>query len=259
MLLAEWHIKNSIDAFDTHSKYNLWKIVGYMGVIGAFGILAYYMVLGGWVISYIINIFLSLFSSLGLDLSNPITKEITSNFYTQNIENSPLLIGFYTFIFVVINWIILKKGIIEGIEKSVKWLMPLLFLCLIGMIIRNLTLDNAIEGIKFYLIPDFSAITPKLFLYVLGQVFFALSLGFGVMITLSSHLKKEENLVKTAYITGVINTLVAILAGFIIFPSLFSVGLAPDSGPSLVFKSLLLHFHICFLEAFLLLFFLFCY
>ena len=123
--------KNSIDAFDTHSKYNLWKIVGYMGVIGAFGILAYYMVLGGWVISYIINIFLSLFSSLGLDLSSPITKEITSNFYTQNIENSPLLIGFYTFIFVVINWIILKKGIIEGIEKSVKWLMPLLFLCLI--------------------------------------------------------------------------------------------------------------------------------
>lgn len=242
--------KNSIDAFNTHSKYNLWKIVGYMGVIGAFGILAYYMVLGGWVISYIINIFLSLFSSLGLDLSSPITKEITSNFYTQNIENSPLLIGFYTFIFVVINWIILKKGIIEGIEKSVKWLMPLLFLCLIGMIIRNLTLDNALEGIKFYLIPDFSAITPKLFLYVLGQVFFALSLGFGVMITLSSHLKKEENLVKTAYITGIINTLVAILAGFIIFPSLFSVGLAPDSGPSLVFKSLPIAFSHMFFGSF---------
>lgn len=248
--------KNSIDAFGTKTQNKVWKIIGYMGAIGAFGILAYYMVLGGWVIAYILNIFASFFGDMGLSLAQPITKEITSEFYAQNIENSPWLIGLYTLIFVAINYIILKKGIIDGIEKSVKWLMPLLLLCLVGMIARNITLENAIEGIKFYLIPDFSAITPKLFLYVLGQVFFALSLGFGVMITLSSHLRKSEKLVKTACITGIINTLVAILAGFMIFPSLFSVGLAPDSGPSLVFKSLPIAFsHMVFGGFFAIVFF----
>lgn len=236
---------NSVDAFalavrDPARKASpLWKIFGYMGLIGAFGILAYYMVIGGWVFSYIWHILLGAagFSS-GLDLSSPITKEITESFYVESIENSPFAIACCTLFFVFINWIILRKGIISGIERSVKYLMPLLFLCLLIMVIRNLTLDNAAEGVRFYLTPDFSKITPKLLLDVLGQVFFALSLGFGVMITLSSHLNRQEDMVKTAVITGVVNTLVAVMAGFMIFPSLFSAHLAPDSGPSLVFKSL---------------------
>ncbi|PAF43397.1 sodium-dependent transporter [Helicobacter sp. 11S03491-1] len=228
---------NCVDAFGGKidgkkiSKY--WKIFGYTGLIGAFGILAYYMVLGGWVISYITNIF-----SGELNLSNPINKDITSAFYSLHIEHSPLLIGFYTFIFVLVNWWILSKGIINGIERSMKYLMPLLFLCLLAMVIRNLTMEGAMEGITFYLMPDFSKITPKLFILVLGQVFFALSLGFGVMITLSSYLHKKENLVQTASMTGILNTCIAIMAGFMIFPSLFSFGLSPDSGPSLVFKTL---------------------
>lgn len=234
---------NSIDAFDG-KRYqknisSFWKIFGYMGAFGAFCIMAYYMVLGGWVLAYIVNIFngaIGIFD--GLDLSSPVSKIVTSEFYIQNIEHSPLMIGVYTFIYVLINWVILRKGIIDGIERSVKFLMPLLLLCLIGMVVRNLTLDGAMEGVKFYLVPDFSKITAELFLYVLGQVFFALSLGFGVMITLSSHLDKKENLVKTATITSFINTCIAVMAGFMIFPSLFSVGLAPDSGPSLVFKTL---------------------
>jgi uncharacterized sodium-dependent transporter HI_1690 len=106
------------------------------------------------------------------------------------------------------------------------------------MVIRNITLPGAMEGIVFYLKPDFSKITPQLFIYVLGQVFFALSLGFGVLITLSSYLNKEENLIHTAVLTGIVNTAIAVLAGFMIFPSLFSFGIAPDSGPTLVFQSL---------------------
>ena len=236
---------NSVDAFalavrDPAQKASpLWKIFGYTGLIGAFGILAYYMVIGGWVFSYIWHILLGAAGfSGGLDLSSPITKEITESFYFENIENSPFAIACFTLFFVFINWIILRKGVISGIERSVKYLMPLLFLCLLIMVIRNLTLDNAAEGVRFYLTPDFSKITPKLLLDVLGQVFFALSLGFGVMITLSSHLNRQEDMVKTAVITGVVNTLVAVMAGFMIFPSLFSAHLAPDSGPSLVFKSL---------------------
>ncbi|PAF52492.1 sodium-dependent transporter [Helicobacter sp. 13S00477-4] len=228
---------NSIDAFGGMirgkkiSKY--WKIIGYMGLLGSFGILAYYMVLGGWVIDYIVSIL-----SGSLNLSAPVTKEIASGFYTIHIENSPMTIGIFTFIFVSVNWLILSQGIIDGIERSMKYLMPLLFLCLLLMVIRNLTMPGAIEGVKFYLSPDFSKITPKLFILVLGQVFFALSLGFGVMITLSSYLDKNEDLIKTAITTGILNTCIAIMAGFMIFPSLFSFGLSPDSGPSLVFKTL---------------------
>ena len=230
---------NSIDAFGDKildkgkgiSKY--WKLLGYMGLLGAFGIMAYYMVLGGWVITYIINLI-----SGTLDISTPITKDVAKDFYDLHISNSPVEIIVYTALFVLVNYIILAKGIIGGIERSVKYLMPLLFIFLIGMVIRNITLPGAMEGITFYLKPDFSKITPKLFVFVLGQVFFALSLGFGVLITLSSYLNKEENLIQTAVITSFTNTIIAVLAGFMIFPSLFTFGIEPNAGPTLVFQSL---------------------
>ena len=232
-------LRNCVDAFAAPKKDGsrikpAWKIVGIMGVIGAFGILAYYMVLGGWVLTYIVNIV-----SGNFDLSARITDPaFTQKFYADHIENSPLSVGGYTIVFIAINWYILKNGIIEGIEKFVKFLMPALFLCFIAVILTNLTLDGAKEGVKFYLGVDFAKITPKLLIDVLGQVFFALSLGFGVMITLSSFLNKDEKLMQTATITAVVNTLIAVLAGFMIFPSLFSAGLEPSSGSSLVFKSL---------------------
>lgn len=250
---------NSVDAFFTNNPKHSpkWKFFGYLGILGSFGILSYYMPIGGWVISYIYHIFLGILGvDGGLDLSTSITKEITSSFYTDQIENSPWTITICTGLFVLANWFILKKGIIAGIERSVKFLMPLLFICLIIMVGRNLTLDGALEGVKFYLTPDFSKLSGKLLLDVLGQVFFALSLGFGVMITLSSHLNKEESLVKTATITGIINTAIAVLAGFMIFPSLFSAGLSPDAGPSLVFKTLPIAFsHMAFGNFFAIVFF----
>ena len=232
-------LRNCVDAFTAPKKDGsrikpAWKIVGIMGVIGAFGILAYYMVLGGWVLTYIVNLV-----SGNFDLSARITDPaFTQKFYAEHIENSPLGVGAYTLVFIAINWYILKNGIIEGIEKFVKFLMPALFLCFIAVILTNLTLEGAKEGVKFYLGVDFAKITPKLLIDVLGQVFFALSLGFGVMITLSSFLNKDEKLMQTATITAVVNTLIAVLAGFMIFPSLFSAGLEPSSGSSLVFKSL---------------------
>lgn len=232
-------LRNCVDAFTAPKKDGsrikpAWKIVGIMGVIGAFGILAYYMVLGGWVLTYIVNIV-----SGNFDLSARITDPaFTQKFYAEHIENSLLGVGAYTIVFIAINWYILKNGIIEGIEKFVKFLMPALFLCFIAVILTNLTLEGAKEGVKFYLGVDFAKITPKLLIDVLGQVFFALSLGFGVMITLSSFLNKDEKLMQTATITAVVNTLIAVLAGFMIFPSLFSAGLEPSSGSSLVFKSL---------------------
>ena len=221
-------MKNSVDAFK-----GKWQSVGYMGLLGSFGIMAYYMVLGGFVLIYIFSLLFGDFN-----LSSAVSKEYTHEFYTQNIAFNPLGVGIFTTIFVVINWVILRRGIIDGIEKAVKFLMPMLLICLILVVGRNLSLDGAMEGVKFYLLPDFSKLSPKLFIDVLGQVFFALSLGFGVMITLSSHLSKKENMIKTAIYTGVLNTLIAVLAGFMIFPALFSANLAPDKGPSLVFETL---------------------
>lgn len=228
---------NSIDAFCGSvggKKINkAWQIVGYMGLVGAFGIMAYYMVIGGWVLNYIVKIATGYF-----DLSLPISLAQTSQFYDTNIKNSPFDIALATLGFVVINYVILVKGAVEGIERSAKYLMPLLFILMFIMVLRNITLPGAAEGIKFYLTPDFSKISAKLFVDVLGQVFFALSIGFGVMITLASFVKKDESLVKVSFITGILNTLIAVLAGFMIFPSLFSFGIEPGSGPSLVFKSL---------------------
>lgn len=228
---------NAIDAFSGTANgkkiHPGWRLLGLMGLLGAFGILAYYMVLGGWVINYVISLL-----SGSLDLSQTVSAEQTAAYYRESIQNSPWTIISYTALFVAANYFILAKGIVNGIERSVKYLMPLLFVFLIVMVVRNITLPGAAEGIAFYLTPDFSKITPKLFVFVLGQVFFALSLGFGVLITLSSYLDKKEDLVKTACITGVMNTLIAVLAGFMIFPSLFTFGVAPNSGPTLVFQSL---------------------
>lgn len=231
-------MKNSVDAFK-----GKWQSIGYIGLLGSFGIMAYYMVLGGWVFVYIFELILGNFN-----LSHTITKDFTQQFFDEKIAFNPLGVGIFTTIFVLINYIILKRGIIDGIEKSVKFLMPLLFICLILVVGRNLSLDGAMAGVKFYLTPDFSKIlSPKLLIDVLGQVFFALSLGFGVMITLSSHLSKNENMPKTAIYTGILNTIIAVLAGFMIFPALFSATLSPDSGPSLVFQTLPIAFsHIHF-------------
>ncbi|MDO5045267.1 sodium-dependent transporter [Campylobacter sp.] len=228
---------NVIDAFSGRANgkdiAKFWKIAGYMSLLGAFGIMAYYMVIGGWVLNYIAQIVFGL-----LDLSGPVDFALTGAFYEQNIVNNPLAVSFATLVFVMVNYIILTQGAVDGIEKAAKYLMPILFLLMITMVIKNITLEGAMRGIKFYLTPDFSKLNMKLFIEVLGQVFFALSLGFGVMITLSSFVKKDEALVKISVITGILNTLIAVLAGFMIFPSLFSFSVAPDSGPSLVFKSL---------------------
>ena len=238
MILAENAIGrrlkcNAVDAFGGKNINPAWKIVGWMGLLGAFGIMAYYMVIGGWVLNYIAQIAFGM-----LDLSQVLSFEATSAFYEQNIVSDPLAISFATLVFVLVNYAILVQGAVGGIERSAKYLMPLLFVLMIVMIVKNLTLDGVAQGVKFYLTPDFSKISLKLFVEVLGQVFFALSLGFGVMITLSSFVKKDEGLVKISIITGILNTLIAVLAGFMIFPSLFSYGVSPASGPSLVFKSL---------------------
>lgn len=241
MLVAEHLIgrrlhTNVIDSFSgkglDHPISKLWKAVGVIAILGAFGILAYYMVLGGWVMSYIGGI------SFGeIDLSTPLSAETAKSFFETSTGN-PWKMVLYTFIFVAVNYYILVKGIIDGIERVIRWVMPLFLILVLALMVRALFLPGAMEGVKFYIIPDFSKINSQVILLALGQVFFALSIGFGVMITLSSYLSKKENIVGISVSAGVINTLIPLAIGFIIFPALFSAGIEPASGPSLVFQAL---------------------
>ena len=133
------------------------------------------------------------------------------------------------------NVVIVAKGIASGIEKAGKVLMPLLFALLVLLAIRSVTLPGAGAGIDFLLKPDFTKVTAATFLAALGQAFFSLSLGMGIMLTYGSYLGKDQNLQQNALIITSMDTLVAILAGLAIFPALFAFGLEPTAGPGLVF------------------------
>ncbi|WP_300703168.1 sodium-dependent transporter [uncultured Campylobacter sp.] len=248
---------NSVDAFKQNSSgEKFWQFIGYLGLLGAFGFLAYCVVLSGWVLSYLIHTVSAVLGYGGLELKHPISKEISHAFFETHIKNEPLFITFCTAIFVFLNYIILKRNVIQGIEKAAKYLSLIMLLCLLIMIFRNLSLNGAVDAIKFYLNFNINEINFEILLYSLGQVFFALSLGYGVIITLSSYMNSKENLKLSAFIVVLVNTVIAFLMGFVIFPPLFTANIEVDSGISLIFQSLPVAFsHMYFGEFFAIIFF----
>jgi len=130
------------------------------------------------------------------------------------------------------------KGVHGGIEKACDILMPTLLLILFLLMLRALTLDGAMEGVAFYLKPDFSKITPEVILIALGQAFFSLSLGMGAMLTYGSYLPEDENLISATFYVVLFDTMIALLVGMVIFPAVFAMGMEPAEGPSLVFSVL---------------------
>lgn len=143
-----------------------------------------------------------------------------------------------TVIFLLCNFFILIRGVTKGIEKVSNVLMPLLFLLLVAFCINSFTLPGFHEGVSFLFKPDFSAITPGVLLGAMGQAFFSLSLGLGCMMTYASYFNSRTKLGRTAITTAALDSLVAILAGVIIFPAVFSFGISPQAGPTLVFEVL---------------------
>ena len=136
------------------------------------------------------------------------------------------------------NYLILRKGIQKGIERISNFMMPILFILLIIFCINSLLLPNAMEGVKFLFNPDFSKVTPKMVVGAMGQAFFSLSLGLTGLLTYASYFSDKTPLVKSATIIAILDTFVAIMAGIIIFPAVFSFGLEPAAGPKLVFEIL---------------------
>ena len=227
LMLAEMTIGRhaNSDAYGSYNKIKKgWGFVGGFGILSGFLILSYYSVVGGWVMKYIV----ASFSGTGADKSGYFT-----NFISSPVE--PLV---YHLIFMGLTAIIVIRGISGGIEKAAKFLMPALFVLLVVTVLRSVTLDGAMEGIKYFMTPNFSELTLKVVIAALGQVFFSLSLGMGIMVTYGSYLRKDEDLEKDAFIIPSLDSLVAILAGFAILPAVFALGFKPGEGPGLMFITL---------------------
>lgn len=207
-----------------------WSALGYNSVIAAFLILGFYFVVSGWTAEYMVH---SVTGSLA-KLSTP--EEYGSVF--QNFISNPWRPVLYTALFVLLTHFVIALGVQKGIERSSKLLMPLLFVILIALAIHAMTMPGSGEGLKFFFKPDFSKVTASTFLVALGQAFFSLSIGLGTMVTYASYFKPDTNLRHTALNVTILDTMVAILAGVVIFPAVFSAGIEPSSGPSLVFITL---------------------
>lgn len=213
-------------SFKKLSPKQPWYLVGLIGVFAAFIILSFYGTIAGWTIEYV---YLSLKSFF-------ITTEITNySEYFSNITGDNTIPVVCQLIFMLITGIIIIFGVQKGIEKSSIVMLPLLFIIIIVLCIRSLTLPNSIEGVKFLFYPDFSKINSSVILSTLGQSFFSLSIGMGALITYGSYVKKDNNLPKTAILTAFTDLLIAILAGVAIFPAIFSFGISPEEGTGLIF------------------------
>jgi NSS family neurotransmitter:Na+ symporter len=231
LLLVEFTIgrhgkSNAIDSYGKIRKGAKW--IGFLGFFSAFIFLSYYSVVSGWTVFYSIQSFFGL---------NGLAPDQMGNFFGAFISD-PIKPLIYHAIFMALTVFIIIKGISQGIEKYTKIMMPMLFVLLIILVFRSLTLPGAWEGIKWYLTPDLSEVTAGVWIAALGQVFFSLSVGMSGMVTYASYLNKSENLPKTAIIVSLMDSAVALLAGLIIFPAVFSFGMEPGAGPGLVFITL---------------------
>jgi NSS family neurotransmitter:Na+ symporter len=221
--------KNPVGAFGEIRPQGAWKLVGYLGVVAGVMILSYYSLISGWTLGYF-------FKTLAGNLKNVDTSTTPAifNAFTQNFWLQGLLLAAFLFITATI----VAKGIASGIEKACKILMPVLVAIMLILLVRSLTLPGAGKGIEFYLKPDFSQLTPRMIIDAMGQAFFSLSLGMGAMITYGSYLKKDENIPVSAGWVAFLDTITAVMAGFIIFPALAAYGMSPAGGHPLVFHIL---------------------
>lgn len=216
--------QNTVLAFKTLNPK--WTFVGAIGIITGFIVLSYYSVVGGWVLKYV-----TVYAT-GAKLTGG------SEFYFKNFISNPIQPLIFNIIFMGITVLIVIRGITGGIEKANKLMMPGLFLLLIILLIRSVTLDGAQAGIKFLTTFDFSKITPPVLLAALGQALFSLSIGLGIICTYASYLSKKENLVANTATICLLDTSVAFIAAFMIIPAVFATGIPLGSGGAFAFVAL---------------------
>lgn len=228
-LIGRHSQKSTGGAYKVLAPGTPWKWVGRLGVLAGFLILSYYSVVAGWTLEYI-------FEAATNKFAGKTANDFVQSF--QTFTSNPFIPIFWLILFLLATHFIIVKGVEKGIERASKIMMPLLFILIIVLVICSVSLPGAGEGIEFLLKPDFSKVNSSVFLSAMAQAFFSLSLGMGCLSTYASYFSKKTNLTRTAFSVSIIDTMVAILAGFIIFPAAFSVGIEPDTGPSLIFVTL---------------------
>ncbi|MGP1447801.1 MAG: sodium-dependent transporter [Candidatus Limimorpha sp.] len=221
--------RNPVGAFRVLAPESAWPLAGFMGVFCAWILLSFYSTVSGWTLEYIIK-------AAGNDFQGKELAAIEQDF--SDFHNLGWRNVLWQSIFIFLTGFVVFNGVKKGIERYSKILMPLLLLILIILGVKSLSLPNAGEGIRFLFRPDFSKITGKVLISALGQAFFSLSVGMGALITYGSYIKKNDNLATTALSVTLSDTLVAILAGIVIFPAAFSFGIQPTAGIGLVFNTL---------------------
>ena len=242
VMLAEFSLgragrSDAVGSFRNLAPGKKWWLGGALAILTSYLILCYYMVVAGWTFEYMWE---SITGNLytGIDAVSDKSALFGSKMQQYiNHDTNPLI---HTFIIIGINIAILLFGVQKGIERLSNIMMPILFVILLGFCIVSLTLPKAGEGLEFFLKPDFSAITPSVIIRALGQAFFSLSLGMGVLITYGSYFPRDTRLIKTSVSVSTSVIFVAVMMGVIIFPAVTSFGLqnATLNGPTLVFATL---------------------
>jgi len=217
------------EAFKKLAPGTHWGIVGVLGVICCVFIISFYSVVGGWCTEY-------LFKSVCFDFTEG-DPESLKNMFSSFSSSVWLPILCHT-IFLVLTAGVVIAGVQNGIEKFSKVMMPLLFIIIIGIAVRSMTLPGSGPGIRFLFEPDWSKVTSQTFLAALGQAFFSLSLGSCLVITYASYVKKEGHIIALGVQTAVSDTLFALIAGCAIMPAVFAFGISPGEGPDLVYITL---------------------
>lgn len=212
----------------TRAGGKAWGLVGYLGVFTSLIILGFYSVVAGWCLQYLA---VSLMGHIHGDAAYAAA-------YFRTFSSDPIEPLLWTVVFILITHFVVVRGVRRGIERVSNILMPVLFILLLVIVVASCTLPNAGKGIEYLFKPNFSLVTRDVFLDALGQAFFSLSLGTACLCTYASYFSRQTNLLKSAGQIAGIDTLVAILAGLMIFPAAFAVGINPDSGPSLIFITL---------------------
>lgn len=227
--IGRYSRSNTVGSFKKLAPGTKWCWIGYNGILAAFLILSYYAVISGWTLEYV-------WQTLSGNLYA--SPDVDYGIHFEAFASDVFRPIFWTAFFIGLTHFVVVSGVDKGIERASKIMMPLLFLILIVMCVRSVTLPNSEAGLTYLFKPDFSKLTSSVVLSALGQAFFSLSLGMGCLITYSSYFGKETNMHKTAWEVTIINTLVALLAGIMIFPAVFSFGIAPSAGAELVFITL---------------------
>lgn len=210
-----------------------WRFVGWAGMIAGFLILAYYSVIAGWSMAYIVKAFFGSFM-------NDSAEEIQRLF--DNLMASPIQQIFWHSLFMLITMHFVRKGVQGGLEKAVRFLMPSLFAILIFLVAYAMTSDGYQQGMDFLFTPDFSKLDADAILTAMGHAFFTLSLGMGAIMVYGSYLPNHVSIAKTTFFIAGADTIVALLAGIAIFPLVFANNLEASSGPGLIFQTLPLAF-----------------